>query len=556
MDAVLPVKRAGFLDHTRQVIELSKKEGLSDTFFTEAKRNLDYVCRKTKLTRNEAVFFSHFLDNADKTLSIYDIGKQLNLDNIETIKYIDVIESLENKKYIQKEGSRINRDRKQQYIIPIKMQKKVGMEDFSSQKISGLNTEELFNHFFSIFEELDESNIYYDEFEIDLFELIANNKSNPILTRFAEWNFTIDDNALFIKLCLDYLESGYNEFHINTIYKLFNNVHWQRKKIMRSSFENLNHKFFSLNILEVVNSSGFGDKSSFCFSQELVEMLDRELDVKTEIKQNRKGLVRCEDIQEKTLFFNDEEKAKLDDLFSLLEEDNFKHIQNRLSNNGMRTGFACLFSGSPGTGKTESVYQIARKTKRDIMMVDVTETKSKWFSESEKMTKAIFTRYRKLLNENEKAPILFFNEADAIFSSRRQLDDTRSGPGQTENALQNIILQEMEDLKGILICTTNLTQNFDKAFERRFLYKIEFEKPSLNVRKDIWKSIIPDLSDEDIKVLSASFDFSGGQIENIARKRSVDFILRGEAPALEKLLMYCKDESMGKENSKVIGFGV
>ena len=255
------------------------------------------------------------------------------------------------------------------------------------------------------------------------------------------------------------------------------------------------------------------------------------------------------------MFYNENEKRKLEDLYSLLQEDNFKQIQNRLSENGMRSGFACLFSGSVGTGKTETVYQIARKTGRDIMFVDISETKSKWFSESEKMTKDIFTRYKRYVDENTKAPILLFNEADAIFSKRRQLDETRSGPGQTENAIQNIILQEMENLKGILICTTNLIKNFDKAFERRFLYKIEFDKPSVNVRRQIWKSMFPALNEEETMKLS-SFDLSGGQIENVVRKHSVNIVLKGETPTLEAMTEMCRDEVWDKENVKCIGFGV
>jgi SpoVK/Ycf46/Vps4 family AAA+-type ATPase len=62
---------------------------------------------------------------------------------------------------------------------------------------------------------------------------------------------------------------------------------------------------------------------------------------------------------------------------------------------------------------------------------------------------------------------------------------------QTENAIQNIILEEMENLDGILIATTNLTENLDKAFERRFLFKIRFDKPTLEAKTNIWKDKIP-----------------------------------------------------------------
>ena len=76
--------------------------------------------------------------------------------------------------------------------------------------------------------------------------------------------------------------------------------------------------------------------------------------------------------------------------------------------------------------------------------------------------------------------------------------------------MQNILLQEMERFEGILIATTNLAQNLDKAFERRFLYKIEFRRPEPSVRKAIWQAIMPGLSDEVAGLLAVRCDFSGG----------------------------------------------
>jgi len=138
-------------------------------------------------------------------------------------------------------------------------------------------------------------------------------------------------------------------------------------------------------------------------------------------------------------------------------------------------------------------------------------------------------------------------------SSGREIPDTKSGPDQTENAIQNIILQEMEDLNGILIATTNMTINLDKAFQRRFLYKIEFDKPDLESKKMIWKIFIPSLSEDDGVKLASQFDFSGGQIENIARRRMVSLILSGAAPEISGLEDMCREELMIKETVS-IGF--
>jgi SpoVK/Ycf46/Vps4 family AAA+-type ATPase len=174
-----------------------------------------------------------------------------------------------------------------------------------------------------------------------------------------------------------------------------------------------------------------------------------------------------------------------------------------------------------------------------------------WFGESEKQIKGIFEKYRELLKIEKIAPILLFNEADAVIGKRK---DTASGNcDQTENAIQNIILQEMENLDGIMIATTNLTQNLDNAFERRFLYKIEFGKPSAEAKSKIWRSIIPALQAEEAAELSLRFDFSGGQIENIARKSTVDSIISGNEPDFDALLFHCENELLTNDR-KPIGF--
>jgi SpoVK/Ycf46/Vps4 family AAA+-type ATPase len=113
----------------------------------------------------------------------------------------------------------------------------------------------------------------------------------------------------------------------------------------------------------------------------------------------------------------------------------------------------------------------------------------------------------------------------------------------------------MEDLEGILIATTNMTESFDPAFERRFLYKVLFKKPTTVVKAKIWKSMVDDITDSDAESLAAEYSFTGGQIENITRKLDVDYILYGTSPDLEKIHLLCKSEGIRKENNrKAIGF--
>jgi SpoVK/Ycf46/Vps4 family AAA+-type ATPase len=174
------------------------------------------------------------------------------------------------------------------------------------------------------------------------------------------------------------------------------------------------------------------------------------------------------------------------------------------------------------------------------MQVNVANIKDKYVGESEKNIRGIFNRYRTCCENSELKPILLFNEADAIIG-KRSTNVSRS-VDKMENAIQNIILEEMEKLDGILIATTNLTSNIDTAFERRFIYKIEFHKPEAVVKERIWMSMIGDLAPEIANRLASEFDLSGGQIENVTRKQFVDQILYGEEPTLTKLREYCNQE--------------
>ena len=125
-----------------------------------------------------------------------------------------------------------------------------------------------------------------------------------------------------------------------------------------------------------------------------------------------------------------------------------------------------------------------------------------------------------------------------------------------ENALQNIILQEMESLEGIMIATTNLTGNIDPAFERRFLYKIEFGRPSADVRARIWQSMMPSLNADKAMELASGYNFSGGQIENIARKCSVAEVLYGTLD-FTRLRTFCETERLAviaSDSKRRIGF--
>ncbi|MEE0878967.1 MAG: ATP-binding protein [Treponemataceae bacterium] len=182
--------------------------------------------------------------------------------------------------------------------------------------------------------------------------------------------------------------------------------------------------------------------------------------------------------------------------------------------------------------------------------------KSQWVGETETNLSALFERYAHMCKQakesNEDIPILLFNEADALFGKR--VDSPRNGE-ISQNQIQSLLLDWIEKQEGILIITTNIPGNFDEAFERRFLFKLKFTKPNLEVKKKIWENKVSWLNKQSIEKLASQYSLSGAEIDNIVRKATMKEVLTGKSTSFEELEAYCKDEKLESNESGPIGFG-
>lgn len=317
-----------------------------------------------------------------------------------------------------------------------------------------------------------------------------------------------------------------------------------------------NHELFQKGLIEFAKKGNLSE-ATITLSDKGRKLVLGEKAFLFEDSINDKNLIKTDNIKEKKLFYSPENQKEIDRLKAALQEEKLKGIQQRLKDDGLPVGVAVLLYGAPGTGKTESVMQIAKETDRSIVHVDISEAKSAWFGESEKRIKKIFTSYKNACEIAEKKgelmPILLFNEADALISKRKS--DTSGNCAQTENAIQNIILEELESLKGIFIATTNLASNMDSAFERRFLFKIKFENPSTEAKTSIWMNKLSWLDKESATEFAKEYDFSGGQIDNIVRKIAMNEVITGERPAITDIHDMCKCEKIDNpDGSRRMGF--
>ncbi|GMO49263.1 MAG: hypothetical protein Ta2G_06030 [Termitinemataceae bacterium] len=533
-----------------RIYDLSKKKGLNASFYAAAREHINFISSQYSITPVQAVLFAQFVAMCDDyNISCRDISTSIKCDNFALIQYMNDFDALAKKKLIK---SCRSHEGNNSYRVPYNV---INALRNNTVIVPPLQTELDITGFFDALEVLvDQRNA--DEIDSENFfdganELIENNQHLVFCRNIKLYHLDNTCLVLLLYFCEAFVNNDVDEITMHHIRDAFDSP--PRFRNIRRALRDQNLPLFDKNLIENSSSASFANREAWRLSDKAKKELLCELDVNQRVARLKKDLILHEKIAEKQMFYNDKEAEKIEQLCAVLQQENFNAVLERLETSGMRTGFACLFYGPPGTGKTETVNAIARRCGRDIMMVNIAETKSCWFGESEKKIKEVFDRYRSYVETNDVAPILLFNEADAVIGKRK--DVSSGNVAQTENAIQNIILQEMETLKGIMIATTNLTANLDNAFERRFLYKIEFEKPTLQARKSIWQSLVADLSDDDASTLSQRYNFSGGQIENIARKRTVETVISGSLISIDTLCKYCDDELLNKDERK-IGFAV
>ena len=529
-----------------QIVNLAIELQLGEVFYEKARESLTFVAERMSINEEQALVFALFMEkSAYSRIQISDFAELVGCRMVRIISMMAETDMLVEKRFIR----RIKEDNSVYYSVPKEVVNAIKENRvYTPAPIDHLTTEQLFDRMADIFEETDTEQLLQ---ELDLLVV-----ANPQLA-FCRMIQSYDLKGCEEERLLLYIFC--NRF-INLDDDMIGEHDW-KNYFSRSDVRFLSHRLkdrslglLAMNILENCNSDGLNDSEYYHLTSKAKEELFADLHLTDQQTKQKSHLLDCTTFAARELFYNPSVQRQIDRLGELLAPERFAEIQQRLEAGGMRKGFACLFYGAPGTGKTETVYQLARRTGRDLMVVDVSQIKSCWVGESEKNIKEAFDRYRSYVRQSERAPILLFNEADAVLGIRQE--GASKAVEKMENSIQNIILQEMEQLDGIMIATTNLTQNLDKAFERRFLYKIEFEKPSVEAKSRIWRSMIPTLDEQTAATLAKRYDFSGGQIENIARKRTVDMILQGAEPSFEQLDEYCRSEILGQpeRSRRKIGF--
>jgi SpoVK/Ycf46/Vps4 family AAA+-type ATPase len=178
----------------------------------------------------------------------------------------------------------------------------------------------------------------------------------------------------------------------------------------------------------------------------------------------------------------------------------------------MMPGYRCLFHGPPGTGKSLTAALLGQVSERKVYCIDLSLIISKYIGETEKNLEKVFVQAEK------KNWLLFFDEADALFGKRTQVNDSHD---RFANQETSYLLQRVEIFPGVVILATNLKTNIDDAFSRRFQSVIHFPIPDKTLRYQLWQQSFSPITklaeDIDLKEIAARFEMAGGAIMNVVR---------------------------------------
>ena len=533
-----------------QIVEMAEDSQLSDAFYRKADKYIKYVSAKLDLSQKQSVMLALFVNRSyEECIQIEELSKYVKCSTVRILRYMNDIDELVKKEFIRCRRSK----EKISYRVPFELLEAAkNNEKYIPKKWTGLSCPELFSVLEEIFEMREESEITYELMAQKIDSLFKDNSELEYVSRVENYDISRESKMLLVLFSHLLVNNDDNYIMFRDLSFLYDDKRYWN--CVKSQLSKGIHSLFDLGLIEHNNDDGMVDRESFCMTDKAKSELFSDLCLQSKARNKvNKDIVRSDKIAEKKLFYGENIQSQIDELSQLLDENQYKAIHCRMKESGFRCGFTCLFYGSPGTGKTETVLQLARQTGRDIIQVNVADIKSCWVGESEKNIKNLFDTYREHVKKDAITPILLFNEADALINKR--LEGAQSAVNKMENSILNIILQEMENLDGILIATTNLAQNMDTAFERRFLYKIKFEKPTFDARMSIWRTMIPTLNEEDSRYLANKYDFSGGQIENIARHYTIGKILHGESKDIRKELSeYCNNERLESHDKRNIGF--
>jgi AAA+ superfamily predicted ATPase len=386
---------------------------------------------------------------------------------------------------------------------------------------------------------------------------------------FKEKRLDEKEKRLFLALLKEEYSGGEGQFRdMNTLIELISFDEYEKIK-NRALLED-GAKLITEDIIdyeEILNMFG-GVSRSFYLQEEVMQRIIHPTKNKKVTKLKLDALVQEQELFEylkpvttlEDVVLHPKTRETLNTLIKQVDKEVFKKLKEwGIKDKRKGIDARIIFYGPPGTGKTMTAMSLAKTLKKPILSFDCSKILSMYVGESEKNVRRIFDDFKELSQKAKVEPILLLNEADQFLGSRSE--GLASSADKMHNQMQNIFLEQIEKFEGILIATTNLLGNIDKAFSRRFNHKIEFKKPGKRERLKLWQFMLPQNAEYekgfDVNML-AIHELTGGQISLIVKNTAYKVAVREESLFAMQDFLEEIEKEMGSsfEGEKSMGFKI
>ncbi len=386
---------------------------------------------------------------------------------------------------------------------------------------------------------------------------------------FKEKGLDEKEKRIFLALLKEEYSGGEGQFRdMNTLIELISFDEYEKIK-NRALLED-GARLITEDIIdyeEILNMFG-GVSRSFYLQEEVMQRIIHPKKSKKVTKLKLDALVEEQELFEylkptttlDDVVLNPKTRETLNNVVKQVDKEVFKKLKEwGIKDKRKGIDARIIFYGAAGAGKTMTAMSLAKTLKKPILSFDCSKILSMYVGESEKNVRKIFDDFKELSKKAKVEPILLLNEADQFLSSRSQ--GAGSSADKMHNQMQNIFLEQIEKFEGILVATTNLLDNIDKAFSRRFNHKIEFKKPGKKQRLRLWQFMLPENADYeegfDMAEL-AKHELTGGQINLIIKNTAYKVAVREESLFGNHDFLEEIEKELGSsfEGSKSMGFKV
>jgi len=234
-----------------------------------------------------------------------------------------------------------------------------------------------------------------------------------------------------------------------------------------------------------------------------------------------------------------EDSLNINFLDQLISEEGYIKAMKRLEEEKVETKqIVAILYGLSGTGKSQTIRNLAAKYNRPILQVNLSQVKDAFVGNTEKNVEECFKIYKKAVKHFEyykdidgvkvgpyASPLFFLDEIDSLLP-QRSASGEGSPVGNMYSNMVGIFLTELERVNGIVLLASNLPGAIDTSFHRRINFKFEFGSFSKKNQVKTLELYFKDFAHEVLEEVASNADLTPGNIVNIRKAYVLESIFK------------------------------